>query len=698
MAKESLMEPIDMHELLERGPQSKADELRIELYEKVNALGIGAQGLGGLTTVLDVKLKLYPTHAASKPVAMIPNCAATRHAHFVLDGSGPAVLEPPSLEQWPKVTWTAGSGSRRVNLDTLTRDEVASWKPGETLLLNGKMLTGRDAAHKRIADLFASGAGPAARRRFHEPRRSTTSVPVDPVRDEVVGPAGPTTATRMDKFTDMMLEKTGLHRMVGKSERGPGRDRVDPQAPGGVPDGRGRRGLPRVESDPRVTRRRVRRPRHGSDLRIRREGHAGHRGRRCARARRCTTPRRRNGRRKSARSTYRCAWPEASMAEVDTLRRFVFERYPFRGQLVHLGPAWQAMMEHHDYPPSVRDTLGEAVAATALLSSTLKYNGLLSLQLRGEGPMHLMLVECTDGLAMRAVARFREPPDTRDLRVLSGDGTLTVTIENDGRRPIATRASCRSSAPSMCDCLREYFESSEQLPTRLWLHADGTNVSGLLLQRLPVTSKPAAVLESGAGRACPRTKSKTRGVACSSSRTRSPARNSAQLDDQKLLRRLFAEDDVRMFESAPVFFRCRCSRERVENMLQVARPAPKSTRSSRNSARSKCAANSAAVRTGSTPSTARRCLPGLVPPRPACTAGHGGGGPCDQPQRTGPCQRLRPAHTLQQKQSPGLNCRGRGSGVCPCLVPARSQAVFEPYWSKNKNILIFEPCLYSIWP
>jgi fumarate hydratase class I len=220
LAKESLMEPLDMHELLARGPQSKADELRIELYEKVNALGIGAQGLGGLTTVLDVKLKLFPTHAASKPVAMIPNCAATRHAHFVLDGSGPAVLEPPSLDQWPKVTWTAGGSSKRVNLDTLTRAEVASWKPGETLLLNGRMLTGRDAAHKRIADLFASGQGLPPGVDFAN-RAIYYVGPVDPVRDEVVGPAGPTTATRMDKFTDMMLEKTGLIVMIGKSERGP---------------------------------------------------------------------------------------------------------------------------------------------------------------------------------------------------------------------------------------------------------------------------------------------------------------------------------------------------------------------------------------------------------------------------------------------------------------------------------------------
>jgi fumarate hydratase class I len=220
LAKESLMDPIDMHDLLARGPKDKAEELRIELYEKVNQLGIGAQGLGGLTTVLDVKLKLYPTHAASKPVAMIPNCAATRHAHFVLDGSGPAHLEPPSLDAWPKVTWSAGGGSRRVNLDTLTKAEVASWKPGETLLLNGKMLTGRDAAHKRIADLFASGQGLPPGVDFTN-RAIYYVGPVDPVRDEVVGPAGPTTATRMDKFTDMMLEKTGLLVMIGKSERGP---------------------------------------------------------------------------------------------------------------------------------------------------------------------------------------------------------------------------------------------------------------------------------------------------------------------------------------------------------------------------------------------------------------------------------------------------------------------------------------------
>jgi len=219
MAKEVLMDDIDMYDLLQRGPQNKLEELRIELYEKINALGIGAQGLGGLTTVLDVKIATYPTHAASKPVAMIPNCAATRHAHFVLDGSGPAYLEAPSLDLWPDVHWAPDyNKSKRVNLDTLTKEEVASWKPGDTLLLSGKMLTGRDAAHKRIQDMLAKGE--------KLPVDFTNRViyyvgPVDPVRDEVVGPAGPTTATRMDKFTDMMLEKTGLIAMIGKAERGP---------------------------------------------------------------------------------------------------------------------------------------------------------------------------------------------------------------------------------------------------------------------------------------------------------------------------------------------------------------------------------------------------------------------------------------------------------------------------------------------
>ena len=219
LAKQSLMDDIDMYELLQRGPQNKLEELRIELYEKVNALGIGAQGLGGLTTVLDVKINMYPTHAASKPVAMIPNCAATRHAHFVLDGSGPAYCEPPSLSEWPEVHWTPDTQkSQRVNLDTLTAAEVASWKPGQTLLLNGKMLTGRDAAHKRIQDMLAKGEPLPV---DFKNRVIYYVGPVDPVRDEVVGPAGPTTATRMDKFTDMMLEKTGLIAMVGKAERGP---------------------------------------------------------------------------------------------------------------------------------------------------------------------------------------------------------------------------------------------------------------------------------------------------------------------------------------------------------------------------------------------------------------------------------------------------------------------------------------------
>jgi fumarate hydratase class I len=219
LAKEALMDDIDMYELLQRGPSNKLEELRIELYEKVNALGIGAQGLGGLTTVLDVKIKTFPTHAASKPIAMIPNCAATRHAHFVLDGSGPAYIDPPSLDLWPDVKWAPDyNKSRSVNLDTLTREEVASWKPGDTLLLNGKMLTGRDAAHKRIQDMLAKGE--------KLPVDFTNRViyyvgPVDPVRDEVVGPAGPTTATRMDKFTEMMLAQTGLISMIGKSERGP---------------------------------------------------------------------------------------------------------------------------------------------------------------------------------------------------------------------------------------------------------------------------------------------------------------------------------------------------------------------------------------------------------------------------------------------------------------------------------------------
>jgi fumarate hydratase class I len=219
MAKESLMDSIDMYELLARGPSNPLEEMRIELYEKVNALGIGAQGLGGLTTVLDVKIRMYPTHAASKPVAMIPNCAATRHAHFVLDGSGPAFCEPPPLSAWPDVNWAPNlEKSRRVNLDALTREEVASWKPGQMLLLSGRMLTGRDAAHKRIAEMLERGE----KLPVDFMNRAIYYVgPVDPVRDEAVGPAGPTTSTRMDKFTETMLARTGLVAMIGKAERGP---------------------------------------------------------------------------------------------------------------------------------------------------------------------------------------------------------------------------------------------------------------------------------------------------------------------------------------------------------------------------------------------------------------------------------------------------------------------------------------------
>ncbi len=219
LAKEALMEPIDIHELQARGPQNRLEELRLELFDKINKLGIGAQGLGGLTTILDIKVKDYPTHAASLPVALIPNCAATRHAHFTLDGSGPVYLEPPSLEEWPEIHWDV-SAARRVNLDTITREEILTFKPGETLLLSGKMLTGRDAAHKRIADLFARGE-PLPPGVDFKGRFIYYVGPVDAVRDEVVGPAGPTTATRMDKFTDLMLEKTGLIGMIGKAERGP---------------------------------------------------------------------------------------------------------------------------------------------------------------------------------------------------------------------------------------------------------------------------------------------------------------------------------------------------------------------------------------------------------------------------------------------------------------------------------------------
>ncbi|MDD3528496.1 MAG: fumarate hydratase [Gallionellaceae bacterium] len=219
MAKEALLEPIDIQDLIARGPASRVDELRLELYDKVNALGIGAQGLGGLTTVLDVKLLDYPTHAASLPVAMIPNCAATRHLHFSLDGSGPARFAPPALAEWPEIAWNGPAGARRVDLDRLTREDVASWRAGEALLLTGRLLTGRDAAHQRIAGMVARGEPLPVD--FHD-RFIYYVGPVDPVSGEAVGPAGPTTATRMDRFTDLMLgPDVGLIGMVGKAERGP---------------------------------------------------------------------------------------------------------------------------------------------------------------------------------------------------------------------------------------------------------------------------------------------------------------------------------------------------------------------------------------------------------------------------------------------------------------------------------------------
>ncbi|WP_404297622.1 fumarate hydratase [Halomonas sp.] len=218
IAKEALLDPIDIQELQARGASNRAEELRLELFDKVNKSGIGAQGLGGLTTVLDIKVRDFPTHAANKPVAIIPNCAATRHAHFTLDGSGPAALPAPKLEDWPEITREAGDNVKRVNLDTVTPAEVLTWQPGDTLLLNGKLLTGRDAAHKRMVDMIAKGEPLPVDMKG---RFIYYVGPVDPVGDEVVGPAGPTTATRMDKFTRTMLEETGLLGMVGKAERGP---------------------------------------------------------------------------------------------------------------------------------------------------------------------------------------------------------------------------------------------------------------------------------------------------------------------------------------------------------------------------------------------------------------------------------------------------------------------------------------------
>jgi fumarate hydratase class I len=220
LAKEALMESIDIQQLMRRGPATPVEALRLELYEKVNALGIGAQGLGGLTTVLDVKIHQFPTHAASLPVAMIPNCAATRHVEFELDGSGPAELTPPRLADYPDIKWEAGPDAKRVDLDTITREEIATWKPGDRLLVSGKLLTGRDAAHKRIQDMLSRGE-PLPDGVDFANRFIYYVGPVDPVRDEVVGPAGPTTATRMDRFTEMMLGETGLVGMIGKAERGP---------------------------------------------------------------------------------------------------------------------------------------------------------------------------------------------------------------------------------------------------------------------------------------------------------------------------------------------------------------------------------------------------------------------------------------------------------------------------------------------
>jgi reactive intermediate/imine deaminase len=276
MAKESLMEPLDMYELLARGPRSKLEELRIEIYEKVNALGIGAQGLGGLATVLDVKIEMFPTHAASKPLAMIPNCAATRHAHFTLDGSGPAYVEPPSLDEWPKVQWAPDyEKSRRVDLDTLTREEVASWTPGQTLLLSGKMLTGRDAAHQRISEMLARGE----KLPVDFANRVIYYVgPVDPVRDEVVGPGRPHYLHPDGQVhrDDARADRPDRHDRQGRARTG--RHRGHPQAQERLPDGGRRRGLPRVQGHPRLQGAGLRRPGHGSHLRVRGQGHAGDRG------------------------------------------------------------------------------------------------------------------------------------------------------------------------------------------------------------------------------------------------------------------------------------------------------------------------------------------------------------------------------------------------------------------------------------
>ena len=276
LAKQSLMEPIDIQDLIARGPKTTAEKLRVELYDKVNRLGIGAQGLGGLTTVLDVKMLDTPCHAANLPVAMIPNCAATRHASVVLDGSGPAYLDPPNLEDWPQLTYDV-SKATRVNLDTITRAEAATWKPGEVLLLNGKLLTGRDAAHKRMTDMLSRGEKLPVdfRDRF-----IYYVGPVDPVREEVIGPAGPTTATRMDKFTRQMLAETGLLGMVGKAERGHTAIEAIKEFGAVYLMAVGRSRLPRLQSHHRLAPAGLRRPRHGRYLRIRSQRHARHRRRR----------------------------------------------------------------------------------------------------------------------------------------------------------------------------------------------------------------------------------------------------------------------------------------------------------------------------------------------------------------------------------------------------------------------------------
>ncbi len=220
MAKESLMQPVDMHVIQKKGPSNDLERLRLEIYKKVNSLGIGAQGLGGLTTVVDVKITQYSTHAASLPIALIPNCAATRHIKFSLDGSGPAKLVPPKIKDWPDVTWKASQQATRVDLEKISSAEIIKWKPGQRLLLNGKLLTGRDAAHKRIKEVIEKGDSLPANVDFHN-RFIYYSGPVDPINGEAVGPAGPTTATRMDKFTEIMLSKTGILGMIGKAERGP---------------------------------------------------------------------------------------------------------------------------------------------------------------------------------------------------------------------------------------------------------------------------------------------------------------------------------------------------------------------------------------------------------------------------------------------------------------------------------------------